>query len=86
MKTYICDISLNSSQKDNFFFQTRFVEKIKIYTLCSITFFLRKSCRLSDNVGKCGRARQATDENTMRRRKAFSEEYEPQTEALFETA
>jgi hypothetical protein len=47
-------------------FQTKVVEKIKTHILCSITFF-RKSCRLWDNVEKYGTARQATDENIIRR-------------------
>jgi len=35
-------------------FQTKVVEKIKTHILCSVTF-LRKSCRLWDNLGKyCG--------------------------------
>jgi len=29
------------------------------------TFFTRKSCRLWDNVEKCGTAGQATDDNVM---------------------
>jgi len=41
-------------------FQTKVVEKIKTRILCSVTFFFRKSCRLSDNVGKYGTAGQAT--------------------------
>jgi hypothetical protein len=47
-------------------FQTKFVEKIKTHILCSITFFL-KSCRLWVNVEKYGTARQATDDNIIRR-------------------
>jgi hypothetical protein len=47
-------------------FQTKVVEKIKTHILCSITFF-RKSCRLRDNVEKYGTARQATDDNIIRR-------------------
>jgi hypothetical protein len=47
-------------------FQAKAVEKIKTYILCLITFF-RKSCRLWDNVEKYGRARQATDDNIIRR-------------------
>jgi len=43
-------------------FQNELVEKIKTHIFCSITFF-RKSRRLWDNVGKCGRAGQATEEN-----------------------
>ena len=43
-------------------FQTKVVEKIKTHILCSVTF-PRKSCRLWDNVGKYGRAGQATDDS-----------------------
>jgi hypothetical protein len=46
-------------------FRTEFVEKIKPYILCPITFF-RKSSRLWDNVEKYIRARQATDDNMAR--------------------
>jgi len=41
-------------------FQAKFAEKIKTHILCSITF--RKSCRLCNNVEKCGTAGQATDD------------------------
>jgi len=44
-------------------FQTNVVDKFKTHILCSVTF-PRKSCRLWDKVGKCGRAWQATDDNT----------------------
>jgi hypothetical protein len=44
-------------------FQTKVVQIIKKHVLCSITFFLRKSCRLWDNVEKYCKARQATDDN-----------------------
>jgi hypothetical protein len=47
-------------------FQTKFVQKVKTHILCSITFS-QKSCRLSDNVEKYGRARQTTDDNIIRR-------------------
>jgi hypothetical protein len=47
-------------------FQTKLVEKIKTHILCSI-ILLRKSCRLWDNVEKCCRAGQATDNNITRR-------------------
>ena len=47
-------------------FQTKVVQKIKTHILCSITFS-RKSCRLWDNVEKYGTARQATDDNIIRR-------------------
>jgi hypothetical protein len=47
-------------------FETKVVEKIKTHILCSIMFF-QKSCRLWDNVEKYGRARQATDDNIIRR-------------------
>ena len=42
------------------------VERIKTHILCSVTVF-RKSCRLWENVGKRGKAGQATDGNTTRR-------------------
>jgi len=45
--------------------QTKFVEKIKIHILCSITFF-RKSCRLWDIMKRYGTGRQATDDNIIR--------------------
>jgi hypothetical protein len=45
-------------------FQTIGVEKIKTHISCSVAFFfLRKSCRLWDNVEKYGTAGQATDDN-----------------------
>jgi hypothetical protein len=47
-------------------FQIKVIEKIKTHILCSITFF-RKPCRLWDNVEKYGTARQATDDNIIRR-------------------
>jgi hypothetical protein len=47
-------------------FQIKVVEKIKTHILCSVTFS-RKSCRLWDNVEKCGTAGQATDGNIIRR-------------------
>ena len=46
-------------------FQIKVVEKIKTYILYSVTFFSRKSCRLWDNVEKCGGAREATIYNTI---------------------
>jgi hypothetical protein len=39
--------------------QTEFVEKIKTHILCSVNF-LRKSCRLWENVEKCDTAGQVT--------------------------
>jgi hypothetical protein len=45
---------------------TKVVEEIKTHILYSTTSF-RKSCRLSDNVEKYGRAGQATDANIIRR-------------------
>jgi len=42
-------------------FQRKVVQKIKIPVLGSVSFF-KKWRRLRDNVGKYGRARQATDE------------------------
>jgi hypothetical protein len=47
-------------------FQSKVVGQMKTQILCSITFF-RKSCRLWDNVEKYGTARQATDDNIIRR-------------------
>jgi hypothetical protein len=47
-------------------FKTRVIEKIKTFIVSSITFS-RKSCRLWDNVEKYGTARQATDDNIIRR-------------------
>jgi len=43
-------------------------KEIKIQILCSKTSF-RKPCRLWDNVEEYGRAGQATDDNTTRRRR-----------------
>jgi hypothetical protein len=49
-------------------FQTKFVEKIKTHILCWITsFFFRKSCRLWDNAGKYGTARQVIYDNIIQR-------------------
>jgi hypothetical protein len=42
------------------------IEKIITDTLCSTRSF-RNHCRLIDNVGKCCRDRQATDDNIIRR-------------------
>jgi hypothetical protein len=47
-------------------FETQVVEKIKTHILFFDTFF-QKSCRLWDNVEKYGTARQATDDNNIRR-------------------
>jgi hypothetical protein len=47
-------------------FQIKVVEKIKTQFLCSITIF-RKSCSYWDDVEKCCRTRQATDDNIIRR-------------------
>jgi hypothetical protein len=47
-------------------FQIKVVEKIKTNILFSATFF-RKSCRLWDNVEKCGWAREAADDNMAAR-------------------
>jgi hypothetical protein len=49
-------------------FQKKVLEKIKIHTLCSINF-LRISHRLRDNVKMYSRARQATGDKIIRRRK-----------------
>jgi len=47
-------------------FETKFLEKIKTRTLCSV-IFIRKSPRLWDNAEKYGRARQATYDNIIQR-------------------
>ena len=47
-------------------FQVNDVEKIKIHIFCSVPF-LRKSCRLWDNVEKYGGAREAADGNMAAR-------------------
>ena len=66
--TYIYNsISLNSSQNERHFS----VDKIKTHTVCSI-IFLRKSWRLWDIVENHCRARRATDDNIIRRRKRRS--------------
>jgi len=46
-------------------FLTVVTEKMKTHILGSITFFLRKSCHLWDNVEKFSRARRATDDNMV---------------------
>jgi hypothetical protein len=43
-------------------FEAQNAQKILAHVLCSITF-IRKPCRLCDNVGKYGRSVQATDGN-----------------------
>jgi len=60
------NISLNSSENEQIF-QTKLVEKIKTYILCTITVF-RKSCPLWDKVEKYGRARQTTNDSTLHMR------------------
>ena len=45
--------------------RTKVVEKINTHILCLITFS-RKSCRLWNNVGKYGKARQDTNDNVTR--------------------
>jgi len=37
-------------------FKAKFADEIKTHILCSVIFFFRKSCRLCDNMEKCGRA------------------------------
>jgi len=44
-----------------FFFPEKVVEKLKTYFMFNIS--CRKLCSLWDNVEKCGRAGQATDDN-----------------------
>ena len=58
--------SLNSSCNEKIL---RGLYRKSKYILCSKNFFSRKSYRLFDNVETCGRARQATDDNTALNRK-----------------
>ena len=46
--------------------QINTVEKLKVHILYSVTFFW-KSCRLWDNVEKCGGAREVADDNMAER-------------------
>jgi hypothetical protein len=46
-------------------FQTKIVQKIKTHFV--FNHFLRQSCPVLDNEEKCGGARQATDDNIIRR-------------------
>ena len=48
-------------------FYTKVVQKIKTHILCSVTSFTWKSCRLWDDVEKRGGAREATEDNIIRR-------------------
>jgi hypothetical protein len=47
-------------------FGTKVVDEIKTHILCSVTFS-RKSCRLKANMEEYSTARQATDDNIIRR-------------------
>jgi hypothetical protein len=47
-------------------FQTKVVIKIKTHIFCSVSTF-RRSCRLWGNAEKYGRAKQATNDNIIRR-------------------
>jgi hypothetical protein len=51
---YLCQLFLEGE-----IFQTKVAEKLKTHILCPITFFLRKSCIVWDNVEKYRTARQA---------------------------
>ena len=48
-------------------FQTKVVEKIKTHLTFNNFFFFRKSCRLWDNLEKCGWDGQATGDSIIRR-------------------
>jgi len=63
---HIYELMLNSC-KEREMFQTKFAQKFKTHILCSVNSPPRKSCRLWDNVERCGTAGQATDDNTVRR-------------------
>ena len=61
----------------------KIIEKIKTYSLCSTTFFFRKTCRVWDNVEKNGTAGQGTDEIiTLCRKDALCM---PETKARIQT-
>jgi hypothetical protein len=47
-------------------FQAKVVEKMKTHFMLN-NFFFRKSCHLRDNFEICGRDRQVTDDNIIRR-------------------
>jgi hypothetical protein len=47
-------------------YQVKVLDKLKTHILCSTTF-LRKSCRLWDNVEKCGATREEADGNVAAR-------------------
>ena len=61
MKTYVHLWYLAEFLKCEMF-QTKVVEQLETHILCSITFFWELS-RFWGDMEKCGRARQATDEN-----------------------
>jgi hypothetical protein len=46
-------------------FQINVVEKVKTHILCSVNFFFLEVLPLRGNVEKCGRAREATDDNNI---------------------
>jgi hypothetical protein len=48
-------------------FQTKVVKKIKTHISYTVTFFLKKSSRLRDNIEKYWTAEEATDDNIIRR-------------------
>ena len=58
---YVCTVHLWQQLAEFFLewemFQTKVVQKIETHILCSINLFPRKSCRLWDNVEKCGKRR-----------------------------
>jgi hypothetical protein len=63
---YIYDnTSLKSSWSEKFFRQIRRENQYTHFVFSNFCF--RKSCSLWDNVEKCGTARQATDDNIIRR-------------------
>jgi hypothetical protein len=66
MKTYVHLWYLAELFLEWEMFQTQVVEKIKTHFIIN-KFFPQKSCRLWHNVEKYGTARQATDENIIRR-------------------
>ena len=48
-------------------FHKKVVQNMKTHILCSATFFSwKKTCRLGENVEKCGTPRQDTDDDIIR--------------------
>jgi len=48
-------------------FKKKVVEKVRTHSFYSVSFPPPKSCRLWDNVEKCARAKQPTDDSIIQR-------------------